>query len=669
MKRLVIILGMHRSGTSLVSQACQCMGAYLGEKNELLPATKANQDGFFENLKITDLDNDIMQLCNRRWYDLKELEWDSKNPKLLEKVGELKVCIQKLFKNSDKVAVKDPRISLLLPLWEKIICELDIEVRYIWVFRNPLEVAESLRKRNGYSIRHGILLWGYYNLSISKFLEEKDYFLLDYEDILKDIQVFEDICGLFDRKFDDVIKRKLENIVKPKYCHSTYSKQDVENVGSLFVFDLYNSLLKRYITRECVFNFEKQYLLETADITSKYIDYEILEKSERIEDKRIIIYGAGDYGKRAARMFTQLGISRFDFCDRDTCKQEMKLMGRDIFSIADIEKMGNFLIVIAIDNEEIKRAVEQTLACIKGVKFLSFFTLKLLYVYYVKDYSTLAAKAEAFSIWHEELESRWRAIKSACESSVLVYQNGKVGSLTVSESIQTAGVNTAHLHRVFFEKDIVGELILGKNYIDFRKNSEIFLDAFSQYRELVKEELKHKKIITMVRDPIAVDLSTVFQWIGMGIADRYFAEGLRQGKDFARIVLELMLYIKNRMFDWFETELREAIDINIFEYPFEQEEGYSIISKEDVEVLIIKTENLSLMTDVIKRFTGIEQLEIINKNVGEKKDYSHIYKEVLKKLKLPREYVEQYYVENPYMDYFYTKEEKRTFYDRWIKYT
>ena len=44
MKRLVIVLGMHRSGTSLTARISQCMGAYLGEESELMGAALGNSD-------------------------------------------------------------------------------------------------------------------------------------------------------------------------------------------------------------------------------------------------------------------------------------------------------------------------------------------------------------------------------------------------------------------------------------------------------------------------------------------------------------------------------------------------------------------------------------------------------------------------------------------------
>ena len=216
MKKLVIILGMHRSGTSMVSQICQSMGAYLGEQDELMGAAEDNRDGFFENKEIARINDEILRLCNQRWYTLETPEPDYRHPQIGKAMEEIKVNIQNLFNRSDIVAVKDPRISVLLPLWEKVINDLEAEVHYIWVCRNPLEVAESLRKRDGYSRKHSLMLWMHYNLRILKYLKEKEYLLIHYRDILENTQALDKFKQIFTHNFN-------REIVKRNYCHSNYT--------------------------------------------------------------------------------------------------------------------------------------------------------------------------------------------------------------------------------------------------------------------------------------------------------------------------------------------------------------------------------------------------------------------------------------------------------------
>lgn len=666
MKKLVIIVGMHRSGTSLVSQICKCMGTYLGAENELMIASPANLDGYFENLEVVRINDDVLRFYNREWYSLETFELDYHSPWIKGVMERIKNCIRKLFEESDIVAIKDPRLSLLLPLWDKVLNELEIETSFIWVFRNPLEVMDSLRKRDGYSSRHALMLWCYYNFSILEFLKKKKYLLVNYRDVLESPQSIEEIGRFLNCMVDENLKQKLGCIIKNKYCHSTHSNQEVQNIGNKLLSGLYKSLLQKNERKLKVSGWRTFYMTATTNSNDGFIDYEVIENIKYLHDKRIIIYGAGNFGKKAAKMLQQLGFP-YDFCDRDTRKQGTSLLGGEIYSVKQIEKEEKLLIVIAIESEIVRKEIEETLACIEGANFLSFFALEKAWKYVTKDYTTPVAKIEAISLWYEKLEWRGSSIKNACQAPVLVYQNGKVGSSTVARSLWNVGIENAHVHRFFFKNEMVGKLILGDNQTELINRLNVFQVQSADYLKSVKNEVKGKKIITLVREPIAVDLSTVFQWMGSGIADRYFAQELQQGKSFLKVVSELMEKIQDRLYDWFDEELKELCGINIFAHPFDKEKGYTLISENEVEVLLIKAEKLSGMASVIGDFVGSQEFKLINANVGETKEYTHIYKEVKKRLLLPRSYVEHYYKNNAYMDYFYSKEEQEEFWDKWAR--
>ncbi|MEH2952612.1 putative capsular polysaccharide synthesis family protein [Candidatus Merdisoma sp. JLR.KK011] len=664
MKRLVIILGM-RSGSSLTAHISQSMGAYLGEADELMGAALGNPDGHYENMEAVAVNNRILHFCGREWYSLEAPMPDYKDFKIIKEMENIKAVVCRLLEKSDMAVIKDPRICLLLPLWDRALKELEVEVRYIWVFRNPLEIMESLRKRDGYSSRHGLLLWIHYNLSVLKYLQGKDYLLINYKDILEQSQALEKLSKLFNCRFDDTLQQKLKRIIKRGYCHSDYSYEDVRNTQNELLSDLYGALLKNQESEADVLEWENRYKTAAANAEEDFMDYEVLENIRCLEGKEIVIYGAGNYGKRAAEMLQKLNYHKFDFCDRDFHKHGTNFMGGSVFSIAEIEKKKNLLIIIAIENKEWKKEIEQTLACIEDAEHLSFFALELLYKYSIVDLETLRSKVSALGEWYNELGLRANHVKCACSSPVWVYQNGKVGSSTIVKSLQNAGVENAHIHRFFFKRDIVGELILGEEETEFLKNSNVFTLHNSEYTELLKNEVKGRKIITMVREPIAVDLSTVFQWIGSGTADRFFAQRIKEGKDFQQIVFELMVKIQNRQFEWFEDELKELCGVDIYSYPFDKEKGYTVISANEVEILLLKVEKFSELTNVIRDFTGNSHLELLNDNVGKNKEYAHLYQDMKENIKLSKEYVEHYYNHHPYIEHFYTEEEQKEFLSKW----
>lgn len=87
-----------------------------------------------------------------------------------------------------------------------------------------------------------------------------------------------------------------------------------------------------------------------------------------------------------------------------------------------------------------------------------------------------------------------------------------------------------------------------------------------------------------------------------------------------QVISELLLKLQNRLFNWFDEELKELCDVDVYSHPFDKDKGYSIINENGVEILLLKTEKLSNLTDVIKDFANIQQFELLNENIGEKKN-------------------------------------------------
>lgn len=651
---------MYEDENSLITKLCQCMGNYSEKEN------KQVMECFAKN-EIYSINNDILHICGQEWYSLKILEPDYNCPQIKEALEKLKITMRKCVQKSNIVIINDPRISLLLPLWKEVLEEFDSIVSYIWVYDNPLEISDVLRKRNGFSRKHSLLLWANYNLAIMKFLKGKNYLQISNRDIVEKFKSVEMLGRLFECDINNDLKCVIEYMIQCGRGTWKYSVQDVKNAGSRLFADIYIKLLENQDLMAEFADLEKRYIEEVSIAKASYIDYEAINNFNCLEKKEIIIYGAGNLGKETARMLSQLKIHNYDFCDKDIHKHGTTYMDGSIFSMEAIEARENLCVIIAVEKEDAKREIEETVSCISGVEFLSFFAVKMLWRSLI-DKREILVKMDSFSSWHRELFNRICIIRNACKCSILVYQCGKVGSVTLSAGLQKAGIENAHVHDFFFKTDRVGELVIGdEGGKDFVKKFNTLHFQNLEYIECIKEEMKGKKIITLVRDPIAVDLSLVFQWMGRGILDKYFAKQIKEGKTFLEIVLELMLKNQDRVFNWFNQELKVLSGIDVFAYPFDKEKGYALISENDIDVLVLKTEKLSQMTEIIRKFTGNHKVELVNKNVGENKGYMHMYKEVKKRLDLPEKYVEHYYKNNPYMDHFYSEEEKKAFLMKWAE--
>ena len=157
-KRLFLVLGMHRSGTSAIARGLMTLGAELG--NHLLgPIRSDNEKGFFEDLDIQALNDLILRHFGRDWHSmapipaadfagLPEPFFQHAKRLLAEKTGPFAVF-----------AFKDPRVVRLLPFWNRVLADFDGEVSCVIALRHPLSAAQSLKKRNGMPIIKGLYLW------------------------------------------------------------------------------------------------------------------------------------------------------------------------------------------------------------------------------------------------------------------------------------------------------------------------------------------------------------------------------------------------------------------------------------------------------------------------------------------------------------------------------
>ena len=156
----IIVLGMHRSGTSPLTRIINLMGAYVGMEGTLIEPHRDNPKGFWERNDVYTLDKEILKTIGADWYKVAHLDLS----KLTEEdraafEQKARVIIQNLDAHRPWV-LKDPRMCLLLSLWQPLL-ETPI---CIHIYRSPLQVAQSLRTRNGFPIHFGAALWEKYNL-------------------------------------------------------------------------------------------------------------------------------------------------------------------------------------------------------------------------------------------------------------------------------------------------------------------------------------------------------------------------------------------------------------------------------------------------------------------------------------------------------------------------
>lgn len=151
----VVVLGMDRSGTSATTRMFQRSGFFVGAEMDLMDADDANPTGYYENLTVWRANEEA----------LRDLGYSLNAPHGLERLtpddhrlAPLRQVLDDLLIEAGPapIALKDPRISMLIRLWQPV---FEGVLHPVLAVRHPVEVALSLERRDGTPIPLGLALW------------------------------------------------------------------------------------------------------------------------------------------------------------------------------------------------------------------------------------------------------------------------------------------------------------------------------------------------------------------------------------------------------------------------------------------------------------------------------------------------------------------------------
>ena len=171
----VVVMGMHRSGTSALAGALQSAGLDAGPEAELLPGRPENPAGFWERQDVIDFNNKLLVSLGWEWDTPDSMPLES--PPLRESLVDEGRRLMAVLAGTGPFLVKDPRISVLLPWWREILYDRFIAVV---AMRPPEEVAWSLALRNHLAPEVGMAIWAAYHRHLAAGLEGLPVVVVDY---------------------------------------------------------------------------------------------------------------------------------------------------------------------------------------------------------------------------------------------------------------------------------------------------------------------------------------------------------------------------------------------------------------------------------------------------------------------------------------------------------
>ncbi|QWT16926.1 hypothetical protein [Sphingobium xenophagum] len=183
-RKVILVLGMHRSGTSALTRTLSFLGCDLPQN--LVPETPDNPTGHWEPNILMNFNNEILNSAGSNWDDWLEFNQNWYNSPNYEYFFEsAPEILSKEYQDSPLFLLKDPRNCRLTRFWFNVFDQQEIETLAVLPLRNPLEVAASLETRDGIHRDHAMLLWLRHVLDAERGSRGRRRFFATYEELLQ----------------------------------------------------------------------------------------------------------------------------------------------------------------------------------------------------------------------------------------------------------------------------------------------------------------------------------------------------------------------------------------------------------------------------------------------------------------------------------------------------
>jgi hypothetical protein len=239
----------------------------------------------------------------------------------------------------------------------------------------------------------------------------------------------------------------------------------------------------------------------------------------------------------------------------------------------------------------------------------------------------------------------------AGETPILVYQMGKVGSSSIRATLRRNEIRPIFQYHRMNPQNI-------QTYVEGRGGKQkIHEEVGLKLNELIVKPKRRAKVITMVREPVARNVSDFFERFGFFTGKR--KDSTIQTDELAqlhRIFLEE--YPHDEPLIWFDIEMKTMLGVDVFEHPFDKEKGYVRFQHKNYDVLVIKLETPDeIKAQALSEFLGRDTLDVSIARAAETRVYADLYDQFKKTLILPPA--------SQLVTHFYTPAEVEKFRAKW----
>ncbi len=219
-KKAIVVVGMMRSGTSILMKLLQQAGVFIGD---------AQRSANSELPGSVSINTAIMQAFGVNYFDGSKpmpMRWDT-DERVSGWVNHVKKILDKKIGNQQLWGHKEPRVCLTFPVWEKAIEERGDKICPILAIRNPLDVAVSLKTKHGMKRRDSMIMWEMVVQDAVDNLRHYEYPIVYYPDLLNNpVGIVKECFKFYDIPYNDRFTQRIAKHVRPVLCRSGRSTLD-----------------------------------------------------------------------------------------------------------------------------------------------------------------------------------------------------------------------------------------------------------------------------------------------------------------------------------------------------------------------------------------------------------------------------------------------------------
>lgn len=256
----------------------------------------------------------------------------------------------------------------------------------------------------------------------------------------------------------------------------------------------------------------------------------------------------------------------------------------------------------------------------------------------------------------------------AQRNPVYILQMGRVGSVSVFTAVRTAyqqiALDVPVYHKHYISSfDLIVERILAD-----LEDPSFALQFDRQLRNTFLSDIQSGqpvKIISLVRDPIARNVSTFFFAFPQFVPDwkEKEAQNLLPANTLNTIFESKRQFIQTA-FNWFDEQIKDTLELDVYAAPFDTARGWQVYKKGQVELLLLRMEDLHRTgEDTLRKFLHLPHLKMVKVNTGEEREAYELYRRFLTH-PISQEYLEMTYA-TKLARHFYTETEIEQFIQRW----